>query len=80
MNPALEKLYKEIEPKKSKIAAGADADAPDPVPLPRVRMGTCAKCGRGNRQVFKGGDVYWCKPCIKHEARRRAKGQTQEGV
>lgn len=58
---------------------------PRPVPTspgtnPPTKMGTCAKCGRGSRQVYKGGDVYWCKPCIKHEARRRAKGQTREGV
>lgn len=55
------------------------AAAPE-VDRPRVMMGTCVKCGRGNRPIYKGGDVYWCRPCIKHEARRRAKGQKQEGV
>lgn len=53
---------------------------PDPAPAPPTRMGKCAKCGRGNRRVFKGGDVYWCQPCIQHEARRREKGKKQEGV
>ncbi len=51
-----------------------------PGETPPTKMGTCAKCGRGNRQVYKGGDVYWCKPCIRHEQRRRAKGQKQEGA
>jgi hypothetical protein len=52
---------------------------PEPAPAPSTKMGTCAKCGRGNCQVYKGGDVYWCKPCIRHEQRRRADGKTQEG-
>lgn len=73
MNPAIEKLYKE--------AKEQSAQATTPVaPLPAVRMGTCAKCGRGDRKVFKGGDVYWCRPCIRHEERRREKGKKQEGV
>lgn len=45
---------------------------------PTIKMGKCAKCYRV-RRVYKGGDVYWCKPCIKHEARRRQAGKTQEG-
>lgn len=50
-----------------------------PGETPPTKMGTCAKCGRGDRQVYKGGDVYWCKPCIRHEERRRKAGKTQEG-
>lgn len=69
MNPALQQ---EMKPT---AAAASEVDA-----RPRVMMGTCAKCGRGSRQVYKGGDVYWCKPCIRHEQRRRAKGQKQEGA
>lgn len=58
-------------------AVPSPTTAPAP-PAPRTRMGVCDKCGR-NRQVFKGGDAYWCKTCIKHEDRRRQAGKTQEG-
>lgn len=70
MNPALQQLQEEMKP--------TAAAAPE-VDRPRVMMGECAKCGR-NRKVYKGGDVYWCKPCIRHEERRREKGQKQEGA
>jgi len=76
MNPIIEKLEKEAREKEARGQAVEESPAPD---LPRVRMGKCAKCGR-NRRVFKGGDVYWCQPCIQHEARRREKGKKQEGV
>lgn len=70
MNPALQQLQEDMNPN---AAAALEVDT-----RPRVMMGKCAKCGR-NRKVYRGGAVYWCKPCIKHGGRRRERGQKQEG-
>lgn len=71
MNQALQQIQEEANPNA--------AAAPEVDTRPRVMMGKCAKCGRGNRKVYRGGNVYWCRPCILHEARRRERNQKQEG-